>query len=99
MILVRVRDVSGHCKIPGYDKGWFIVDSVDFGLSNKRQAASVGNDSDASDAAGLGRAEFKTLKIGKRIDPASCDLMFSGMRGETVPSVEIHVIENAQKIV
>lgn len=90
IILVRVRDIPGRCRIPGYEVGWFEVDDVKYGLANSRPTTPSENE------VGLGRATLNQLEIKKSLDNATCDLMFRGMQGVVIPSIEIQMVETAK---
>jgi type VI protein secretion system component Hcp len=89
IILVRVRDIPGRCRIPGYEVGWFEVDDVKYGVDNKRP-------SDDKKEEEQGRAAFRKLEISKSLDNATPDLMFRAMQGVVIPSVEIQMVETAK---
>ncbi len=90
IILVRVRDIPGRCRIPGYEVGWFEVDEVSYGVDNERPSTT--KDKDES----IGHAEFQTLEINKTLDNSTCDLMFRAMEGVEIPSIEIQMVETAK---
>ena len=90
IILVRVYDVPGRCRIPGYEKGWFEVDDVKYGVDNQRPTTPKKGE------VGLGRVEFDKLVINKSLDNATSDLMFLGMKGAPIPSIEIQMVETAK---
>ncbi|TWU23434.1 hypothetical protein Pla52o_29700 [Novipirellula galeiformis] len=90
IILVRVRDVKGRCRIPGYDKNWFEARSVEYGVQNKRPGNSSSTD------ASRGLADLQALQITKVVDQSTSDLMFQGMKGEAIASVEIQMVETAK---
>jgi len=90
IILVRVRNVlQARCRLPGYEKGWFEVDSVNYGVSNSRP----GTDS-KSKARGL--ASLNELTISKTADGATPELMFECCQGVTNHSVEVQMVETAK---
>ena len=90
IILVRVRDIPGRCRIPGYEVGWFEVDDVKYGVDNQRPTTP------SEDEVGLGRAAFDKLTIKKALDNATCDLMFRAMQGVAIPSIEVQMVETAK---
>ena len=90
IILVRVRNViQARCRLPGYEKGWFEVDSVDYGVSNTRPGA------DRPDNA-RGLASLNELVISKSADGATPELMFQCCQGAPNFSVEIQMVETAK---
>lgn len=93
IILVRVRDTLGRCRIPGYQTGWFEADEVKYGLDNSRSLVEEDFDDEAE---GSGTVTPQKLEIKKALDSASCDLMFHGMRGQVIPSIEIQMVETAK---
>lgn len=96
IILVRVRDTNGRCRIPGYEVGWFEADEVKYGLSNSRSVADGDASIDNDEEDGSGAVQPQNLEIKKVLDSASCDLMFHGMRGLVIPSIEVQMVETAK---
>lgn len=90
IILVRIRDIPGRCRLPGYEVGWFEADSVDYGVENTRPSQA------GEDGGVRGLAKFQVLKITKIVDTSSCDLMFKSAQGQPINSVEIQVVETAK---
>lgn len=80
--------------MPGYEVGWFEVDSANYSLSNSGEATSVSGDS--GDAKTGSEVEFAKLKLTKSVDGATPELMFECCRGVMIPSLEIQVVGTAK---
>lgn len=96
IILVRVRDTLGRCRIPGYEVGWFEADQVTYGVESSRSLVDELSAIDDEEEVGSGDVTPQKLVISKALDSASCDLMFHGMRGAVLPSIEVQMVETAK---
>ncbi len=90
-IVVRIGSsllTQGQCRLKGYETGWFLADDVDFGISSETN--SIDSQAEEGD---FYSTTFKELKIKKRIDRCTPQMLQGCCSGKGFYSTEIHYLQ------
>ena len=96
IILARVTNVlqEHQSRLKGYEKGWFLLDKLDYKITGAPQESrSQGDENAESSAMILGGGKFETLKITKVVNGATPILMFKTCQGAQIKKLEVQVVE------
>ena len=103
MILMRIGTesnggkIKGDCEVKGYEN-WIILESFDFSVGRKIEAAKKGGGRDIE----TGKGEPQEISVSKNVDRATPYLMFQAIQDRmpgntTAPdAIDIHCVETHQ---
>jgi type VI protein secretion system component Hcp len=75
MLLMRIKEIDGDCKIPGYEK-WIMLESFSFGAERKMESAKQGGGRDID----TGKGDSQEFTVSKPGDVATVYLMYAAIK-------------------
>lgn len=88
MILVRIDNVPGDCKIVGFEK-YFVAESFGFGVERKLADSGKAGTADIN----IGVGELQECTISKSMDAASAMLAKKAISGSSCNTADIKFVE------